>query len=98
MATVSELWDLLHEAAPYVPDGELQNRIQDALDDGTTSRPGFDEVCDELAKIVYAYENRTCSTPGGLEHMGDVWRLLCKWNDMLVATDVQTEPTEKGNE
>jgi hypothetical protein len=36
MKTASELWDLLHELAPFVPvaNVELQQKVQDALDKG----------------------------------------------------------------
>lgn len=47
-----------------------------------------DAVCDEIRKIMATYREQQASargvgTPGGLEHMGDVWRLLRKWDGML---------------
>ena len=46
-----------------------------------------DRVCSEIQKIMETYrEQEACGrvdTPGGLEHMGDVWRLLRKWDEDL---------------
>ncbi len=46
------------------------------------------EVCVEILAIMQTYHEQESSsrgidTPGGLEHMGDVWRLLAKWERML---------------
>jgi hypothetical protein len=45
-------------------------------------------VCDEIAEIMETYREQEASargvdTPGGLEHMGDVWRLLRDWDRRL---------------
>jgi hypothetical protein len=41
-------------------------------------------VCDEIQEIVLIYGEQAAEgcvdSPGGLEHMGDVWNLLCKWD------------------
>jgi hypothetical protein len=47
-------------------------------------------ICDEITRIMATYREQEASrdgvgTPGGLEHMGDVWRLLGKWDAMLRA-------------
>ena len=46
-----------------------------------------DTVCKEIVEIMEEYDRQNASgyvdTPGGLEHMGDVWRLLDRWRDML---------------
>ena len=47
-------------------------------------------IADEIREIVHDYRDGECSTPGGLEHMGDVWRLLIKWNAMLAAAKGET--------
>lgn len=46
------------------------------------------KICNEILEIAATYhdqmkERGRISTPGGLEHMGDVWRLILKWEDML---------------
>ena len=46
-------------------------------------------VTDEILAIMAVYHeqensSRGVGTPGGLEHMGDVWRLLSKWEDKLI--------------
>ena len=42
-----------------------------------------EKVCNEILEIMAVYheqdERGNVDTPGGLEHMGDVWRLLAKW-------------------
>lgn len=44
-------------------------------------------ICDEISGIMEIYREQEAKgyvdTPGGLEHMGDVWRLLRRWDDML---------------
>ena len=57
-----------------------------------------DEVCDEIKEIMATYREQYASrrgvdTPGGLEHMGDVWRLLRKWDDLLA--EHPNEPLEE---
>ncbi len=47
-------------------------------------------VCDEILAIMAIYDEQEKSahgvdTPGGLEHMGDVWRQLDSWRDTLSA-------------
>jgi hypothetical protein len=48
-----------------------------------------DEICSEIQRIMRVYREQEevgeLGTPGGLEHMGDVWRLLGKWDAMLAA-------------
>ena len=45
------------------------------------------KVCDEVIKIMDTYDEQEAKgyvySPGGLEHMGDVWRLLDKWRKAL---------------
>lgn len=46
-----------------------------------------EKVCREILEIMDTYHSQAeegyVDTPGGLEHMGDVWRLLGKWEQML---------------
>ncbi len=47
-------------------------------------------VCNEILRIMAVYHEQDAEpegvgTPGGLEHMGDVWRLFGKWEIMLKA-------------
>jgi len=62
----------------------------------TASRPAREDenmdtktiICNEILRIMAVYHEQDASpsgigTPGGLEHMGDVWRLLGRWEDML---------------
>ncbi len=47
-------------------------------------------VCQEILDIMKTYHEQNDSpsgvgTPGGLEHMGDVWRLFSKWELLLKA-------------
>src|ERR1700677_1616030 len=50
-----------------------------------------DSVCREIQEIMETYREQAASsygvdTPGGLEHMGDVWRLLGQWDQALSGT------------
>jgi hypothetical protein len=58
----------------------------------TTDKDANDEsrdaICDEILRIMATYHeqensSRGVDTPGGLEHMGDVWGLFRKWEAML---------------
>ena len=45
-------------------------------------------ICDEIQRIMVVYREQEAKygyvdTPGGLEHMGDVWRLLASWDAAL---------------
>jgi hypothetical protein len=47
------------------------------------------EVCDEILQIMQTYDEQMASaqglgTPGGLEHMGDVWGLLDLWRGKIM--------------
>ena len=47
------------------------------------------KVCDEILDIMKTYHEQESTpygvdTPGGLEHMGDVWALFRKWEQMLL--------------
>lgn len=49
-----------------------------------------DRICAEILDIMRTYHEQSRSpygvdTPGGLEHMGDVWRLFSKWEQMLLS-------------
>lgn len=50
------------------------------------------EVCDEILRIMKIYHEQDArpagvDTPGGLEHMGDVWRLFKRWEGMLQGSE-----------
>jgi len=47
------------------------------------------QVAREIIKIMKTYDeqiekNGYVDTPGGLEHMGDVWGLLDRWRHLLI--------------
>jgi len=49
---------------------------------------GQKAVCDEILELMEEYDSQLASrggvdTPGGLEHMGDVWRLLNRWRGWI---------------
>lgn len=57
------------------------------MDDPNTTDPRV-QVCEEIQSIMETYREQMASprgvdTPGGLEHMGDVWKLLWRWDKML---------------
>jgi len=52
------------------------------------NQEAMQKVCAEIQEIMQTYREQEAErgyigTPGGLEHMGDVWRLLKKWDKML---------------
>jgi hypothetical protein len=53
-----------------------------------------DRVCAEILEIMSIYHEQEKSsygvdTPGGLEHMGDVWRLFSKWERQLKEVEAE---------
>lgn len=65
---------------------------------GTSQRCGGDGVSlivDELLEIMDTYHEQESrgdiGTPGGLEHMGDVWRLLLRWEEIARASQVELQ-------
>ena len=48
-------------------------------------------VCEEIISIMQVYDEQDLEgridTPGGLEHMGDVWKLLRRWSNALQASE-----------
>lgn len=49
-------------------------------------------ICQDITNIMQTYDEQMdahgyVDTPGGLEHMGDVWRLLDRWRHMIVSSD-----------
>lgn len=47
-------------------------------------------ICDQIVAIMATYDRQMredgyIGTPGGLEHMGDVWRLLGRWRGLLIS-------------
>lgn len=51
------------------------------------TKAAMTKVCREMLQIMDTYHEQERSghvgTPGGLEHMGDVWRLLERWEREL---------------
>ena len=48
-----------------------------------------DKIAKEILRIMKTYHEQeeagSVDTPGGLEHMGDVWNLFSKWEKELLA-------------
>jgi|SRR5215472_6325043 len=55
-----------------------------------------ENVCRQILTIMETYREQEkegyVDTPGGLEHMGDVWRLLAEWDEQLRAIMSQLDP------
>ncbi len=52
-------------------------------------------VCKEILEIMEEYHRQSESkngvdTPGGLEHMGDVWKLFLKWEESLKSNETES--------
>lgn len=69
---------------------ELLRRLSAPVQPGP--RPNAkDKICAEIQNIMRIYREQDASsygvdTPGGLEHMGDVWKLLGEWDRNLSAS------------
>ena len=53
-------------------------------------RAARERVCNKILAIMETYHEQEASpsgvdTPGGLEHMGDVWDLFREWEEILKA-------------
>lgn len=62
------------------------------IDPLLTRQATLEEVCNHILRIMKTYHEQEeqpegVGTPGGLEHMGDVWRLLSKWEQTLALTE-----------
>ena len=59
---------------------------------------GQQQVCAEICEIMATYREQEdeggVDTPGGLEHMGDVWRLLRKW-ELLITGEIPPSPPRR---
>ena len=47
------------------------------------------DICAQILEIMHTYHEQEASrhgvgTPGGLEHMGDVWNLFHQWEARLL--------------
>lgn len=46
-----------------------------------------DKICAEIQEIMETFREQEAAggvdTPGGLEHMGDVWKLFARWDREL---------------
>lgn len=55
-----------------------------------TKTRSSNRVREEIQSMVAEYRAQVrdgqVDTPGGLEHMGDVWKLLCRWAEDLKET------------
>lgn len=74
---------------------ERANRVAEG--DGAQDAPPTSEqgVCTEIQQIMRVYREQEAAgnvdTPGGLEHMGDVWRLLRRWDAELAKSQAEAK-------
>lgn len=58
-----------------------------------STREAEKNVCWEIQDIMRVYREQNAKegfdTPGGLEYMGDVWRLLSRWDRELTNSDIE---------
>lgn len=70
------------------------------LEQHAADRATVRKVTWDIQTIMNTYREQEASrsgigTPGGLEHMGDVWRLLAKWDKILSEPQQKAQPTTK---
>lgn len=82
---LGKVWRAMIAAAPGDAPPTVEMVQGDRIDAITIRR----QVCSEILDIMKTYHEQDArgyvDTPGGLEHMGDVWRLFQKWKDALTA-------------
>ena len=72
-----DVWQAMYDAAP--------------ASEGAAQAEKVDPVHAEILEIMRVYDEQVernkgyPDTPGGLEHMGDVWRLLDSWREQIIA-------------
>jgi len=64
------------------------DRAHTSLLPAAPGRTKMESVCGEIRQIMTVYHQQELTefgvdTPGGLEHMGDVWALLMRWDRAL---------------
>lgn len=67
---------------------QLLDHVEAQVSAMTDSETTEQRVCEEILSIMATYHEQEASyrgvdTPGGLEHMGDVWKLFWRWERML---------------
>ncbi len=60
------------------------------------------EPLKEIARIMIVYREQEASrngvgTPGGLEHMGDVWKLLARWDRLIADSGILPSQCDRCN-
>lgn len=64
---------------------------------------GAEAIAKELQEIMTVYHEQCASksglgTPGGLEHMGDVWSKFLEWEELLRVTTPQAQEVKEGSD
>lgn len=54
-----------------------------------TKNQAYKSVCDDIQMIMETYRAQeaegSVDTPGGLEHMGDVWKQMHEWDEQITS-------------
>lgn len=92
-----EIWELHNPDGPEA--AALITSLQEQLKAAEAKALKMSPICDEIARIMEVYDEQMeksgyVDTPGGLENMGDVWRLLKDWRGYLT----KDTPTGKDGE
>jgi hypothetical protein len=88
---LKENWHLCRSCAALPRFNRPLRRVELILapgQDWAARQKAMKDVRDEILTIMKTYREQKASsygvdTPGGLEHMGDVWRLLSRWDEKL---------------
>ena len=94
-ALMAELDKRFPDPQPYASSDPAEARYLEAIDGLLAQLAAsqarckqYGTVCGEIMRIMQTYHeqeatDRGIGTPGGLEHMGDVWKLFHKWETRL---------------
>lgn len=89
---VHQVGEMFGVAARTSDDGSIQEdvlalRVPELVAELRKDSECWHAVCNEILEIMKTYHEQeargSVDTPGGLEHMGDVWRLLGRWETKL---------------
>jgi hypothetical protein len=88
-STESAILDILAKHSRGSPFRQTtSDNLAETIDNILTSDFVARKICAEIQEIMRVYREQEATrdgvgTPGGLEHMGDVWRLLRRWDTEL---------------
>jgi hypothetical protein len=87
-AIIEAIKEIMLHNSIYIAASEIQNNAKFSDQKVLKRIEAIGKVCDEILGIMRVYheqetERGYVDTPGGFEHMGDVWKTFLRWEKML---------------